>query len=105
MRHFPPRLPHQPIFYPVTNVDYARQIAQEWNTSDPTSGYSGFVTEFDVDLTFLSRYETHTVGSSQHQEYWIPAADLGLFNDAIAGRIKILEAFFGKDFSGFVPDQ
>ena len=29
---FPPRLPEQPIFYPVLNIDYARQIALDWNT-------------------------------------------------------------------------
>jgi hypothetical protein len=27
---FPPRLPHQPIFYLVANVDYATQIARDW---------------------------------------------------------------------------
>jgi hypothetical protein len=26
---FPPRLPHQPIFYPVLNEEYAVQIARE----------------------------------------------------------------------------
>jgi hypothetical protein len=28
---FPPRLPEQPIFYPVLNEHYAAQIAREWN--------------------------------------------------------------------------
>ena len=27
-RRWPPRLPEQPIFYPVTNEAYARQIAE-----------------------------------------------------------------------------
>lgn len=40
---FPPRLPEQPIFYPVTNEEYAIQIARDWNV--PASG-SGFVTCF-----------------------------------------------------------
>ena len=26
---FPPRLPEQPIFYPVTNEEYAAQIARD----------------------------------------------------------------------------
>jgi hypothetical protein len=30
-REFPPRLPDQPFFYPVTNEDYAVQIARYWN--------------------------------------------------------------------------
>ncbi|MCX6602849.1 MAG: ADP-ribosylation/crystallin J1, partial [Acidobacteria bacterium] len=29
---FPPRLPEQPIFYPVVNREYATQIARDWNT-------------------------------------------------------------------------
>ena len=28
---FPPRLPEQPIFYPVLNERYAREIAERWN--------------------------------------------------------------------------
>lgn len=28
MRGFPPRLPEQPIFYPVLNREYASQIAR-----------------------------------------------------------------------------
>src|SRR4051812_35221250 len=28
---FPPRLPEQPIFYPVLNEEYATQIARDWN--------------------------------------------------------------------------
>lgn len=27
---FPPRLPEQPIFYPVLNVEYATEIAELW---------------------------------------------------------------------------
>jgi len=30
-KEFPPRLPGQPIFYPVTNEEYATQIARDWN--------------------------------------------------------------------------
>lgn len=33
---FPPRLPEQPIFYPVTNEGYAAQITRDWNTKEPT---------------------------------------------------------------------
>ena len=31
---FPPRLPEQPIFYPVLNEQYAAEIAGKWNTKD-----------------------------------------------------------------------
>ena len=44
-RRFPPRLPDQPIFYPVMNEAYAIQIARDWNV--PASGV-GYVTRFEV---------------------------------------------------------
>jgi hypothetical protein len=49
MRAFPPRLPEQPIFYPVTTEAYAIKIARDWNV--PASG-SGFVTCFEVAKDF-----------------------------------------------------
>lgn len=33
---FPPRLPEQPIFYPVVQLAYAVRIARDWNV--PESG-------------------------------------------------------------------
>src|SRR5580698_8856749 len=45
---FPPRLEGQPIFYPVLNEDYARQIARDWNATNPAIG-RGFVTRFRVN--------------------------------------------------------
>lgn|GEM_PF-6123980 len=38
-RKWPPRLPEQPIFYPVTNQEYAEQITKEWNVKDSGTGY------------------------------------------------------------------
>jgi hypothetical protein len=35
----------------------------------------------------LPAYEAQQVGGRTHLEYWIPAADLGAFNDAIVGQI------------------
>lgn len=104
MREFPPRLPHQPIFYPVANIDYARQIARNWNTADEKSGYAGFVTSFDLDESYLSNFKPHTVGSSEHVEYWIPAQDLLSFNRAISGPIRLEDGFFGPRFRGHIPD-
>jgi hypothetical protein len=48
-RAFPPRLPEQPIFYPVLNREYAEQIARDWNAKDEKSGLAGYVLEFAVD--------------------------------------------------------
>jgi hypothetical protein len=97
---FPPRLPSQPIFYPVLNLDYGIQIAKDWNTTDPNSGYAGFVTQFDVDDAYISQFEIQIVGSSQvHQELWIPAEDLAEFNRYILGEIKIVAAYYGNGFT------
>jgi hypothetical protein len=105
MREFPPRLIQQPIFYPVVNLEYARQIAREWNTPDANSGFAGFVTQFEVSSAYLSKYEVHTAGSAVHQEYWIPARQVRSFNKAIGGLISVEEAFFGVQFAGYAPED
>lgn len=101
-REFPLRLPEQPIFYPVTSAEYATQIARDWNTK--SSRFAGYVTSFDVDDGYLSKFERHIVGSAAHEEYWIPAAQLPEFNKALEGEIEIDAAFFGESFVGFIPD-
>ncbi|TGX41375.1 ADP-ribosylation/crystallin J1 [Sphingomonas naasensis] len=90
MRAFPPRLPEQPIFYPVTSEDYAVKIARDWNV--PESG-SGFVTRFAVERAFLANYRVEEAGGLAHREYWIPAEDLPAFNAAIVGAIEVVRRF------------
>jgi len=90
MTAFPPRLPEQPIFYPVLTEDYAVKIARDWNV--PASG-RGFVTRFLVRREFLAAYRVETVGGDRHQEYWIPAEDLPRFNAAIVGPIEVVAEF------------
>ena len=92
-KRFPPRLPEQPIFYPVTNLRYAQEIAERWNVADKNSGNVGYVLYFDVKDDFLCRYELHTVGASYHQEYWIPAEDLDEFNNNLEGVISLARKF------------
>ncbi|MDC3958976.1 ADP-ribosylation/crystallin J1 [Polyangium jinanense] len=86
-RRFPPRLPDQPIFYPVCNETYAAQIASRWNTAQ---GAVGYVTRFEVRSDFLAKYDVQVVGSKIHAEYWIPAEELEAFNDAIVGTIEVI---------------
>jgi hypothetical protein len=90
MRAFPPRLPEQPIFYPVLSEDYAVKIARDWNV--PANG-AGFVTRFEVRKDFLARYEVQEAGGRAHLEYWIPAEDLAAFNEAIVGQIELILEF------------
>jgi hypothetical protein len=92
---FPPRLPEQPIFYPVTNEAYATQIARDWNTRFGSK--QGFVTTFLVATSYLDRFERKVVGARQHEEYWIPAEDLPEFNRNIVGKIEVLAAFSEAD--------
>src|SRR5215472_9879567 len=87
---FPPRLPEQPIFYPVLEEEYAIQIARDWNTRN---GERGFVLRFEVDSEYLARYPIQTVGARIHREYWIPAEDLSEFNEKIIGTIDLLHCF------------
>jgi hypothetical protein len=92
-RVFPPRLPEQPIFYPVLNREYAEQIARDWNTKDANSGFAGYVLEFQVDAEYLAGFDVRKVGGSQHFEYWIPAEELGDFNRHIQGTIRVIQKF------------
>ena len=87
---FPPRLPEQPIFYPVLNREYACQIARAWNVRDSGVGY---VTRFEVDSAYLEQFPRQVVGSSIHEELWIPAEELGEFNRNIVGKIEVIETF------------
>ncbi len=95
-RSFPPRLPHQPIFYPVLSEQYATQIARDWNPKDEASGFAGYVLRFSVRTEFLTHYEIHIVGSSDHREYWIPAEDLQQLNENIVGPIEVISEFRSK---------
>jgi hypothetical protein len=90
MRAFPPRLPEQPIFYPVLSEEYAVKIARDWNV--PASG-SGFVTRFQVKRSFIDRYQVQEAGGRSHLEYWIPAEELPAFNAAIVGPIEVISSF------------
>ncbi|GAB5559781.1 MAG: hypothetical protein SynsKO_14280 [Synoicihabitans sp.] len=92
-RAWPPRLPEQPIFYPVTNEDYAVQIARDWNTKDKINGNVGYVTVFEVDEIFLSQFPEKTVGARLHTEHWIPAERLDEFNEHIVGKIRPIRKF------------
>lgn len=86
-RQWPPRLPEQPIFYPVTNEAYAREIAERWNVQD--NGV-GFVTKCHVKKNFMDKYEIHQVGRSYHTEWWIPSEALDELNANIVGLIEVI---------------
>ncbi len=94
-KKFPPRLPEQPIFYPVTNEAYAVQIARDWNAKY-NADKIGYVTKFAVSKDFLDSYKTKIVGGANHEEYWIPSEDLEEFNRNIVGKIEVIAEFRGN---------
>jgi len=84
---WPPRLPEQPIFYPVTNEAYAKEIAIQWNIKQSGIGY---VTRFEVNSSFMDKYDEQKVGGSRHTEWWIPAEELDELNNNIVGTIEVI---------------
>jgi hypothetical protein len=54
-RRFPGRLPEQPFFYPVTNKEYATEIARNWNTKDEASRFVGYMLRFRVPSEFIQK--------------------------------------------------
>ena len=102
-RAFPPRLPEQPIFYPVLNEAYATQIARDWNVKHSGAGY---VTRFAVRSEHVDKYEVQQAGGSTHLELWVPADELEAFNRNIVGRIEVIASFpegAGEAQAGLAP--
>jgi len=100
-RAFPPRLPDQPIFYPVLNFEYAEEIARDWNAT--TAPFAGFVTRFEVRSEIATRYAIQVVGSERtHLELWVPAEELETFNQALLGRIEVVASYYGPAFEGLL---
>lgn len=101
--NFPERFPEQPYFYPVLNRGYADRIALKWNTVDAKSGYAGYITEFHVNDEYINKFQKHIVGTRVHEELWISAEELLNFNKNIEGKIKIIDAYYGKQYKGIEP--
>ncbi|PBC76791.1 hypothetical protein BX265_1512 [Streptomyces sp. TLI_235] len=93
-RGWPPRLPEQPIFYPVLNEDYAVRIARDWNV--PASG-AGYVTRFEVESAYLERFPVRRAGGETILELWVPAEELAEFNRHIVGPIEVVRTFGAAD--------
>lgn len=87
---FPPRLPEQPIFYPVLNEQYAAQIARDWNV--PYYGV-GYVLRFAVEADYAASFPVQNVGNREHEELWVPAEELADFNRHIMGQIEVVAVF------------
>jgi hypothetical protein len=52
------------------------------------------VTAFEVQTSFLEKYEIQNVGDKTHNELWIPSEDLADFNANIVNEIEIVNVYF-----------
>jgi hypothetical protein len=103
MRAFPPRLPEQPIFYPVLVQDYADQIARDWNTQNEP--HAGYVLRMEIPDDYAAGFSAQTAGGTVHRELWVPAEELETFNAKMTTPITVERAFFGARFRGHVPEK
>ena len=92
-RAWPPRLPDQPIFYPVTTFEYAEKIARDWNSTRAKPDNFGFVTKFEVSDAISEKYPVEDAGGRSHQELWVPAEELEEFNACIVGEIEVVAIY------------
>lgn len=90
---WPPRLPDQPIFYPILTFEYAEKIARDWNSTREDTGFRGYVTRFEIDAACATRYPVQFAGGKDHQELWVPAEELDEFNRHIVGKIEVVAEY------------
>ena len=67
---FPPRLPEQPIFYPILDEAYAIEIARDWNAKYLGTG---FVRYFDVESEFLNGFTPWQVARIDANTGFLPS--------------------------------
>ena len=97
-RRFPPRLGHQPIFYPVLTEEYATKIARDWNTKDAVSGYVGYVLRFSVRADALERWPPQQgAAGATFASCGCRRSELDDFNAAIVGPIEVIDEYRGAD--------
>lgn len=75
-------------------MEYAREIARDWNTRGTESGNIGIVLRFAVPEPVAALYPVRTVGTRDHAELWVPAEELAAFNAAIVGLIEVAEIWW-----------
>lgn len=93
MRAFPPRLPEQPVFYPVLTFEYAEKIARDWNSVRENHDYAGYVVAFEIDDLYAAQFPVQIAGGSACKELWVPAGELPAFNAHIVGLIAVVAVY------------
>ena len=89
-RYFVPESPDQKLFAPKLHLPFAEMLARQ---IDAATHCAGYVVSFEVQKTYLNRYEITTVAYEEHEEYCIPIHDLSEMNKFIEGKIKLVSWF------------
>lgn len=87
---WPPRLPEQPLFYPVTSEQDAIAITRAWIVQHSGLGY---VSRFRVRKEFLDQCKTHDSETCDRNMRLVPAEDVEALNKSIVGKIEIIREF------------
>jgi len=58
------------------------------------------VTEFEIPKEYFSQFKVENVGGFNHNELWVPSEQLHEFNVQIQDGIKVVGAYYGKDYTG-----
>jgi len=87
---WPPRLPEQPLFYPVTNEQDAIAITRAWIVQHSGLGY---VTRFRVRKEFLDQCKRDDSETCDQNTRFVPAEDVEALNQSIVGRIEVIREF------------
>lgn len=91
-RKFSPRLPDQPIFYPVTKQQFADMTARDWNVKH-NDDHRRYVIRFEIKADAANICERQVVGERECEELWVSSEELPAFNAAIVGRIEVVAKF------------
>ena len=102
-RSFPAQLAEPPIDYPILNLDYADHLAKDVKTKDLDAGFAGFVAEFEISEQYARQFAVKSFGiRRRHRELLVPIEEFHNFNTRILGHIKVVAAYYGKQFRGMV---
>jgi len=77
----------EPVFYPTLTRHFALETLRQ------TAGIStqkGYLTCFKICARYVRDFEVQTLSGEIHDELWVPAEELPVFNEKIVGRISLL---------------
>lgn len=105
LRHFPPRGPGNPIFWPALTARDAAYMALFSEQHRPPY-YAGYVLAFSFDSQAASDLEFYTHRTPGRRTIVeIPARQFDVYNRQILAPIRVIGAVFGLGYQGEIPAQ